>query len=84
MKEFFKRMWIGFLLSIIGACNLAFFVWVILIFASIHTVETAWEAIVVFIINIIMLAGAIALNYVFSIIPWGMKDKWKPKEYRDE
>ncbi|MBO5712018.1 MAG: hypothetical protein J6R47_04195 [Acholeplasmatales bacterium] len=84
MKEFLKRMWIGFLLSFIGACNLALFAWVICIFMSIHTVETPWGAIIVFIVNIIMLAMTIAVNYVISIIPWNMKDKWKPKEYTDE
>lgn len=84
MKEFLKRMWIGFLLSLIGAFNLALFAWVVFIFASIHTVETAWGAIIVFILNIMMLAGAIAVNYVVSIIPWNMKDKWKPEEFRNE
>lgn len=84
MKEFFKRMWIGFLLSLIGAFNLALFAWIVCIFVNIHTVETAWGAIIVFIANIIVLAMAIAVNYAISIIPWNMKDKWKPKEFRNE
>ena len=69
MKSFLKRIFIGFMLSLLGLGNMIFLGFIVFIFTNIHTVNTAWDAIVCFIGALILLAFNLLFIYLTGLIP---------------
>ena len=78
MKAFFKGMLLGIMIS--AFCCLSFLLlgFSIFILTQIHTVEGAWQAVAAFVGALIVFSCWVVVNYSISILPWNIKDNWRP------
>ena len=78
MKEFFKRIFVGFMVSLLGFCNILYLGFIVFIFTTIHTIATAWGAIACFACALLLSMSCILFIYLTGLIPWNIDAKWKP------
>ena len=81
MKAFLKRIFVGFMVSLLGFCNILYLGFIVFIFTTIHNIDTAWGAIGCFACTIPLLMSCILFIYLTGLIPQG---KCKVEENSNE
>ena len=84
MKTFFKRIFVGFMLSLLGFCNMLFLGFIVFVFTNIHTIDMAWGAIACFACALILSMSSILFIYLTGLIPQEIASKEKIEEKSNE
>lgn len=84
MKSFLKRIFVGFMISLLGFCNILFLGFIIFIFTTIHTIDTAWGAIACFACALFLLMSSILFIYLTGLIPQEISNKCKVEGVKNE
>ena len=80
MKTFFKRIFAGFMLSLLGFCNILYLGFIVFVFTTIHTIGTAWAAIGCFACALFLSMSSILFIYLTGLIPQEIATKEKVEE----
>ena len=84
MKTFFKRIFVGFMLSLLGFCNILYLGFIVFVFTTIHTIDTAWAAIGCFACALMLLPSCLLFIYLTGLIPNEIDNKCKVEEKSNE